>query len=230
MHTILTKINNVFTTTINDIYKETNIRNRKLSILDTILYRFKYSQINSTKQNIVSSINYDNNKIINRTSYDRKDNNIPLKYYRYIFTSIKNIYNNTFKNNNEKNIIAIDGTYINTNINRNKGTLQTSLCMGYYDINNNIPIDFTFNGEKDKNNEIKALKKWINDNKIKNITIVADRAYFSYELYTFLEENNIKYIIRIKENAEIKTNIKKTNKQKLLIENLKKINRIIDGK
>ena len=109
MHTILTKINNIFTTTINDIYKETNIRNRKLSILDTILYRFKYSQINSTKQNIVSSINYDNNKIINRTSYDRKDNNIPLKYYRYIFTSIKNIYNNTFKNNNDNNIIAVDG-------------------------------------------------------------------------------------------------------------------------
>ena len=102
--------------------------------------------------------------------------------------------------------------------------------MGYYDIINNIPIDFTFNGEKNKNNEIKELKKWIDNNKINNITIVADRAYFSYELYIFLEENNIKYIIRIKENAEIKTNIKKTNKQKLLIENLKKINRIIDGK
>lgn len=102
--------------------------------------------------------------------------------------------------------------------------------MGYYDIINNIPIDFTFNGEKNKNNEIKELKKWIDDNKINNITIVADRAYFSYELYTFLEEHNIKYIIRIKENAEIKTNIKETNKQKTLIENLKKINRIIEYK
>ena len=109
LNNILTKINNVFITTINSIYKETKIRNRKLTILDTILYRFKYSQINTTKQNIVSSINYDNNKIINRTSYDRKDNNIPLKYYRYIFTSIKNIYNNTFKNNTYNNIIAVDG-------------------------------------------------------------------------------------------------------------------------
>ena len=94
LHSILTEINDVFTTTINAIYKETNIRNRKLSILDTILYRFKYSQINTTKQNIVSSINYDNNKIVNRTSYDRKDNNIPLKYYQYMFISIKNIYEN----------------------------------------------------------------------------------------------------------------------------------------
>jgi hypothetical protein len=43
------------------------------------------------------------------------------------------------------NIFAIDGTYSNTNINRKKGKIQTSLNMGYYDIKNNIPIDITFN-------------------------------------------------------------------------------------
>ena len=90
-----------------------------------------------------------------------------------------------------------------------------------------IPIDLYFKGSKNKNNEIRELKKWIISNKISNIIIVADRAYFSYELYKFLDSNNIKYVIRIKENSQLRGNIKKNNTNKKLIEDLKKNNRLI---
>jgi hypothetical protein len=104
MQTIFNDINNIFKSITNKIYNETNIRNRKISIEDILLYRFKYSQINKTKQNIVSEINFNNKKVIDRTTFYRKDNNIPLKFYKYLFDSIKNFYNekNKFKGKNGK--------------------------------------------------------------------------------------------------------------------------------
>jgi len=99
--------------------------------------------------------------------------------------------------------------------------------MGYYNVDENIPVDFSFRGGRNKNNELRELKKWIINNKISNIIIVADRAYFSYELYKFLDSNNIKYVIRIKENSQLKGNIKKNNNNKKLIEYLKNNNRLI---
>jgi len=234
MQTIINNINNIFKTTIDNIYKETKIRNRKISISDILLFRFKYSQKNKTKQNIISNINCHNDDVVDRTSFYRKDNNIPLKYYKYIFTSIKKLYNEQIKDKNKMNIIAVDGTYINNNLfldnyknNTHKNTLETSLCMGYYDIDNNIPLELSFRGGKNKNNELRELKKWIISNKINNITIVADRAYFSYELYKFLDSHNIKYIIRIKENAQIKTKINNNNQNKQLIIDLKEKNRLV---
>jgi len=107
MQTIFNDINNIFKSITNKIYNETNIRNRKISIEDILLYRFKYSQINKTKQNIVSEINFNNKKVIDRTTFYRKDNNIPLKFYKYLFDSIKNFYNEKIKNKNKMDIIHI---------------------------------------------------------------------------------------------------------------------------
>ena len=109
MQSILNNINNIFKTTINNIYNETKIRNNKISILDILLYRFKYSQINKTKQQIVSEINFNNKEVINRTSFYRKDINIPLKFYKNVFTSIKKLYNEQIKDKNKMDIIAVDG-------------------------------------------------------------------------------------------------------------------------
>jgi hypothetical protein len=109
MQSILNNINNIFKTTINNIYNETKIRNKKISISDILLFRFMYSQKNKTKQNIISNINFNNKIVIDRTSFYRKDNNIPLKYYKYIFTSIKKLYNQQLKDKNKMNIIAVDG-------------------------------------------------------------------------------------------------------------------------
>jgi hypothetical protein len=68
MRTALNNINNIFKTTINNIYNEIKIRNRKNSISDVLLlFRFKYSQKNKKKQNIISNINLNNNEVVNRS-------------------------------------------------------------------------------------------------------------------------------------------------------------------
>lgn len=67
-------------------------------------------------------------------------------YYKLLFYKIINYYDSNFKNNNF-NLIAVDSTYNNTNINNInniKGNLETSLNMGYYNINECIPNDITF--------------------------------------------------------------------------------------
>ena len=43
-------------------------------------------------------------------------------------------------------IIAIDGTYNNTNVYNIKGFLETSLHMGVLDVYNEIPLNLTFCG------------------------------------------------------------------------------------
>jgi hypothetical protein len=49
---------------IKNINFENKIRKRQLTIEDLITYRFNYSEYNKTKQSIISSLNYDNNKTV----------------------------------------------------------------------------------------------------------------------------------------------------------------------
>ena len=53
------------------------------------------------------------------------------------------------------------------------------------------------------------LKNWILHKKLDNIIFVADRAYFNYDLFKIFNNNNYKYVICIKENAQIDKTIKK---------------------
>lgn len=80
-------------------------------------------------------------------------------------------YNN---HNNKYNIITVDGTYINTNLKKDK-TLGTSLNMGYYDVTNRIPIDIILKGNV-INKEISSLIDYINNNNINtnNVIFVMD--------------------------------------------------------
>mgnify|MGYP003345926213 CR=1 FL=1 len=54
------------------------------------------------------------------------------------------------------------------------------------------------------NNEVKLAQKWLNDYKNINneFIIVADRAYFKYDFFKFLIDNDIKFVIRIRNNAK----------------------------
>lgn len=79
------------------------------------------------------------------------------------------------------------------------------LFMCYYDVTNSVPIDITFKNNN-HNNEVSLAQKWINKNKNKctNSIIIADRAYFKYDFFSFLISNNIKFVIRIKNNFKNK--------------------------
>jgi hypothetical protein len=65
-----------------------------------------------------------------------------------------------------------DGTYNNTNVNNIKHKLETSLNMGYYNINECLPIEITFCNQENKNKEILQLKKFINNDNFKNLNNV----------------------------------------------------------
>ena len=138
---------NFLSNSLNDIFKKNNIdiknlllkdgiktRNNKISFSDVLLYKFLYAYKDNSKQLIVSKFNYENDLSIDRTTYHKKDLMMPDTFYKSLFYMIRDLYNNNFKFN-DYNLIAVDGTYNNTNINNKKGKLETCLNMGYYNIN-----------------------------------------------------------------------------------------------
>ena len=208
----LTKLTN----DINDLFKDSdknikksllnnNIKTRtgKLTYTDVLCYLFNYSFIDSTKQSVVSNYNFDNNIDVNRTSFYKKELQIPLAFYNDIFFKIKKLLDKYLNKNNEQyNVIAVDGTYSNTNINNDK-QLETCLNMGYYDCTNQIPVEIEIKGMENKNKEIKSFVDYIKNNDFdsKNVILVFDRAYFSYDFINILNENKLNFVIRVKNNC-----------------------------
>ena len=119
---------------------------------------------------------------------------------KIFFNKISNLYKELI--NKKTNIIAVDGTFNNTNILNKKGNLETTLNMGYFDVENNIVIDLTLNGYENKNYEILQLTNYIKKNNLNNVILILDRAYSSYEFINYLHNNNINYIIRFKNNSK----------------------------
>jgi hypothetical protein len=151
-------------------------RTNKLTFIDVLCCVFDYSFINISKQSVISNYNFDNDKQINRTSYYKKEIKIPLCFYNNIFIKIKKILNEYLgKKDDDYNIIAIDGTYSNTNIHNNK-KLETCLNMGYYDCTNHIPVEIEIKGTEYKNKEINSFIEYIDKKKFdsKNVILVFD--------------------------------------------------------
>jgi len=202
---IIETLTNIFLNEFN--YKKINelsatkLRNRDkgIKLSDLCYYRFAYSKKDITKQNIISNINNNNQNNITRQSFDRKENNIPVKIYENIYHKIKNYYNDNYNNKDNCKLIGIDGTY------NNDSKMNEIMNMGFYDISNGIPIDIESFGKENKNKEIKSATEYITKNidTFKNNIIVADRAYFSYNFLNFLITNNIKFIVRVKGNGKM---------------------------
>ena len=135
--------------------------------------------------------------------------NIILKFPEIkIFIGLTNDnYSQLYDENNELKIIGIDGTTTNS-INESK--LRTTLNLIIYDCNNLVPVDICTNygdyfknnknNDSNKNHEITMLKEYINNHDCKNYILTLDRLYSAYTVLNFLEERNIKYIIRCKSN------------------------------
>jgi hypothetical protein len=201
---------------INELFKDSNniiknillkkkikTRQNKISFIDALCYIFNYSFIDNSKQSVVSSYNFENNKNANRSNYYKKELKIPISFYNDIFIKIKKLLDKYLnKNINPFNVISVDGTYNNTNLLNNK-KLETSLNMGYYDATNKIPIDLEFKGIECKNKEISSFIDYIKKNNfdIDNLILVFDRAYFSYEFIDLLIKNKLNFVIRAKNNS-----------------------------
>lgn len=209
--------------------KKIRVRNIKngVTLFDAIYYRFLYTNKDTTKDFITSKINEANNTMFSRQAFNSKENNIPLSCYQSIFEQIICLYNRQFKLSKLDDVIlAVDGT------NNHDNNHNIILNMGFYNVTNNLPIDLTFYGADNRNKEIRCLKQHIlaNKDKFNNVILVCDRGYFSYDLLSFLNDNNIRYIIRVKGNGfllDSKTTVKKTDANYDIINKIKKEVRII---
>jgi hypothetical protein len=214
------------------------IYNSKITINDLLLYRFNYVEKGFTFARVLSKINNDklnNNdgKIFKLNSISTKDNQIPSFIYKNLYNYLFDGLAKLFKFSNK--IIVIDGTYSNTNINHN-GNVETSLSLVMYDPINSLNLDINFTGGDKKNNEKIKLQEYITKNidMFKNKIIIADRAYHCYDFFKFLNDNNINFIIRLKDKDAkfknkdleiIKNDIKqlKSNFKFQVLMNIKKI-------
>jgi hypothetical protein len=213
---VIKKLNNVFIDLEKnirlDILDKFNIktRNTKISFVEALIYKFKYSCINETKQHITNNYNFDNYTSIVRSTFYEKEKFISISIYNDIFNKLTSLYKELINQNTT--YLAVDGTYNNTKHKNQKGILETSLNLGFFDINNNIPYDLTFEGSENKNKEVYCLKQYILNNKIdKNLIYVLDRAYCSYELIDFLNYNKLNFVIRFRNNCK---NFNKINTNK----------------
>ena len=206
---------NMFVKDMNNLFKDAeteikdmlikdnkNTRQRVLSFRDVLCYKFNYSFRYKKQLDVINEYKFNNCVDCHKSAFYRKENKIPLEYYKNIHERILKIHNK-YTGKYEYNIIAVDGIYNNTNI-KNDKTLETSLNMGYYDVNNNIPIELTFKGEQYKNREIDSLIEQLEQNNIQlsNVILVLDRGYCSYELFDYLHQKNIKFVIRIRNNCK----------------------------
>ena len=213
---MLSKINDFFNdfSRFPEIYlKQNNIkfieRKSKISLNDAIMYRFRYifEDTSNTFQSITSYINFNNaltnakHKFFTKTAIYKKEKKIPVELYKDIFNKTKNFHDELCNSNNS--IIVIDGVYSNTNLNQN-GKVETAMNLGFYDNVNCVPIDIHFTGEGKKNNECLSLKDYISNHldQFKGKLIICDRAYYCYEFFNFLVDNNINFIIRLRDKAD----------------------------
>jgi hypothetical protein len=199
---ILNNVNPFFKKEIKENTKEF-IYNSRITIEDLLTYRFNYIEKGFTFTRIVAKINNDklknnNGKTFKFNAIATKDKNIPSFIYKNLYNYLFNELGSLFKFNNK--IIIVDGTYSNTNIKHN-GDIETSMSLIFYDPCNNLNLDVNFTGGDKKNNEKIKLHEYIlaNIDKFKNKIIIADRAYHCYEFFKFLNDNNIKFIIRMKD-------------------------------
>ena len=126
------------------------LRNSKLgiSLINTILFRFKYSYLHTTQEKIISDINFKNNTKHDRTCYIKKEHNISVNLYNSLSKEIYQLCDNYINlKTNVRKYIAIDGTCTNTI------SQKVALSMGYYDINSRLILDLTYHGHENRNKD-----------------------------------------------------------------------------
>ena len=221
---IVKEFNLIFKDLNNIIKKDVELKNniktreREITFIDALLYKFSYSMPETTKQQIVSSFNFDNDKLLTVSGFEYREKTIPISSYTVMYNKVYNLYKKLMKiDNNEPIIIAVDGTFNNINSQNKKDNLETCLNMGYYDVTNDLPLEINIQGYKKKNNELSILKSYLKNNKFpKNSILVLDRAYCSYEFINYLVKTNLKFVIRFRNNCKNFDNVKQRKDLRIL--------------
>ena len=92
----------------NKFINDNNNNNKKLrnisdaiALLSILYYRLKYCDIAKSKLEIVSDINYISPYKFSKQSFDRKDNNIYLNFYKLLLIKIVEFFNSSIKSPND---------------------------------------------------------------------------------------------------------------------------------
>lgn len=207
----------ILATNLNDIFKDFNFnvkeslkdikvtRKGKIEYSDVLYYKLFYAFNNKKKQSIVSKFNFETDKTINRSTFHKKSFDINLQIYKDLFNKVRDLHNKEFRSTDTNKLIAVDGTYNNTNINNIKNELETNLNLVFFSIKDCVPLDITYCGSENKNKEILKLKEYITDTKLndESTVYILDRAYYSYDFLNFLNGLGLKYVVRLRNNSKL---------------------------
>ena len=184
-------------------------RNKKTNIFDSVLFGLLMTKNNITQSNSAANINTYTKRQCFRTSYSNRYKKLDVKFYKGISDIIDDLYKK--KNKDTKQIVAVDGTYINIlnninnfNIKNNKKQQTiTPLISGIYNVTYKFPESLDIVTHK---NEIKAFTdEYMFKNLSKNCIYVFDRGYQSDAFIKTMQDSKVKYVCRIRKNSKYVT-------------------------
>ena len=128
---ISTEFNNIFSNTekeIKDFIIEEEklksgkkiLRDTKVKFIQALIYSFLHIEKHKGKQDVINYLNLqyqlENDNLLKRTTLYEKEKNIPLNFYFSLFKKLFDLYNDLFVDKRLKKLMAVDGTYNNTNV------------------------------------------------------------------------------------------------------------------
>ena len=191
-------------------------RARKNDIIDAILYKLYYTELSSTQEKATIKLNKFKKKInkSSRQSLVKKEKKLDVSFYEKLSNFLAHQINkNTDTHSNyTRQIIAVDGTFptlLNTiakdgyKPNKNKNSV-TPLVSGLFNITSNYPVILDL--VKTKNERSAFINFVKNKDKFKNNIFVFDRGYVSDNLFNFMDQSDLLFICRLKENSKYISN------------------------
>jgi len=188
-----------------------NKRVRKTNIFDGIIFKLLYGQKDASQEKITSKLNsFMNRKTaelkVSRQSYVEREKQIDISCYKGLYNIIDKFASNHIYNNNIKQVYSVDGTHSNLSKTLTKDGLKLTknneivngLILGVYNVTYNFPVSLELS--KTKNERRSYLDFIHNNDKYKNCLFLFDRGFVDNKLFTELDNKQIHYLCRLREN------------------------------
>ena len=192
------------------------IRNRKIVFSDVFYFTNLYNINNNSTydtvyNNIIIDKSYNN---ISKNAFVKKRNDLSIYLFININDNLLNyVYNDINAHNlNKERFIGIDATNMiflselsNDGFKSNKhDTYTKGIISCLYDVDNQIPINYTLSKSFNERNICIEQIKYLNKNDI----LIADRGYYSNDVIKNLLNNQIDFVFRLKSSD---LNVKEMN-------------------
>lgn len=184
-------------------------RQKKTSVIDAFTFKLLQSKKDISGPKATYILNKFNNTKIVRSSFIARENQLDVSFYYNMYNMICNELHFLYKEIKDQQIVAVDATQINLrknlsdnglNLNKN-GSSVNGFILGLYNVTYSTPISLKLLHDK---NERNGFLNFINSTDHHNNKIyVFDRGYYSRNLVRILNNKNIKFVFRLKDNLKI---------------------------